>query len=103
MRNVLNKTCRENKNKQFFFSNYFSEDRACCGITLKTQVHCYVSTATMITRWLRYTYISCLVMELKSGVLCSQELTVRSGTLDRISRTSSTFTYKYHICARSLN
>jgi hypothetical protein len=38
MRNVSNKSCRENKNTIFTFSNFFSEDRAVYGIMSKSVV-----------------------------------------------------------------
>jgi hypothetical protein len=38
MENVLGKSCRENQNTHFMFSNFFSENRAVYEIMLKTLV-----------------------------------------------------------------
>jgi hypothetical protein len=59
MRNISNKSCRENQNTHFMFSNLFSENRATYEITLKNivepempqmaiwrSVSCWISKAT---------------------------------------------------------
>ena len=52
MKNVLEKSCRENKNTQFTSSNFFSEYRTVCEVMLKNLVK--TKTTNDVTVWRIY-------------------------------------------------